>query len=165
MRALLISVGLLLLFQCPADAWRPASPKHQVGAKSLDAKAINVARWDSSFASRKSISPAVIRAEILLARMNFSPGEISGRPGENLNKAIAAFAEGQEATTNTLDQDLWDKLVSTSDDPVVVDYKISETDIRGPFLKKLPKKMEKMKDLEHLSYTSPKEKSLLKNFI
>jgi lipoprotein-anchoring transpeptidase ErfK/SrfK len=158
MRALLISVGLLLVLQCPADARHPASPKHQVSAKSLDAKAINGARWDSSFATRKGISPAVIRAEILLARMNFSPGEISGRPGENLNKAITAFAEVQEVATNTLDQDLWDKLVSTSDDPVVVDYTISESDIRGPFIKKFPKKMEMMKGLEHLSYTSPKEK-------
>jgi lipoprotein-anchoring transpeptidase ErfK/SrfK len=158
MRALLISVALLSLLQCPADARHPASTQHQANAKSLDVQAINGAQWDSSFATRKGIRPAVIKAEILLARRNFSPGEISGRPGENLNKAIAAFAEVQGAAKNKLDHDLWDKLVSTSDDPVLIDYTISETDIRGPFLKTIPKKMEMMKGLEHLSYTSPKEK-------
>jgi lipoprotein-anchoring transpeptidase ErfK/SrfK len=40
---------------------------------------------------------------------------------------------------------------------VVVDYKITEKDVKGPFLKKLPAKMEDMKELKSLDYTSPRE--------
>jgi lipoprotein-anchoring transpeptidase ErfK/SrfK len=126
-------------------------------ARSLDAKTINNAQFDASVASKKGISALLIKAEILLARARFSPGEISGKPDENLNKAIAAFAEVQGKATDKLDQELWDKLVSISADPVVVDYAISEADLRGPFLEKIPNKMESMKGLPRLAYTGPKE--------
>jgi lipoprotein-anchoring transpeptidase ErfK/SrfK len=144
MRVLARLVGLFLV-TCPASA------------KSLDAEAINNAQFDVSFASKKAISPLVIKAEILLARAHFSPGEISGRPGENLNKAIAAFAEAQGKATKKLDRELWDKLVSMSADPVVIDYTISEADMRGPFVEKIPDRMEMMQDLPRLAYTTPRE--------
>jgi lipoprotein-anchoring transpeptidase ErfK/SrfK len=157
MRTLIISAGLSFLLLCPAGAKHLAVAKHLAHAKPVDSQAINNAEWDPSLASTKVISAPAIKAEILLARAYFSPGEISGRPGENLTKAIAAFAEAQGKATSTLDRELWDKLVSMSADPVIVDYTISEADVRGPFLEKIPGKMERMKDLPHLSYTSPKE--------
>jgi lipoprotein-anchoring transpeptidase ErfK/SrfK len=144
MRVQVILAGLFLI-TCPAHA------------KSPDPKAINDVQFDASFASKKTGSPLIIKTEILLARTHFSPGEISGRPGDNLNKAIAAFAEAQGKTQNKLDRDLWDKLASTSDDPVITGYTISEADVRGPFSQEIPKKMERMKDLPRLSYTSPRE--------
>jgi len=144
MRVQVILAGLLLI-TCPAHA------------KSPDPNAINNAQFDASFESKKTESPLIIKIEILLARAHFSPGEISGRPGENLNKAIAAFAEAQGKTANKLDRELWDKLASASRDPVIADYTISEADVRGPFAEEIPKKMERMKDLPRLSYTSPKE--------
>jgi len=157
MRALIISASLSFLLLCPADAKHLANAKHLAHAKSIDSQSINNAEWDPSLASKRAISPLAIKAEILLARTYFSPGEISGLPGENLTKAIAAFAETQGKTTSTLDRPLWDKLVSMSADPAIVDYTISEADVRGPFLDKIPDKMERMKDLPELSYTSPKE--------
>jgi len=144
MRVLVILAGLFLV-TCPASA------------NSLDAEAVNKAQFDASFASKKAISPVLIKAEILLARAHFSPGEISGRPGENLNKAIAAFAEAQGKATKKLDRELWDKLASMSADPVVVDYTISEADMRGPFVEKIPDKMEMMQGLPRLAYTTPRE--------
>lgn len=126
--------------------------------KPLDADAINNAQWDAPSSSKRAISPVLIKAETLLARTHFSPGEISGRPGENLDKAIAAFAEAEGVDTRKLDQQLWEKLQSTSADPVVADYTILKEDVDGPFIEKIPNKMEKMKDLPHLAYTSPKEK-------
>jgi len=144
MRVLAILAGLFLV-TCPASA------------KSLDAEAINNAQFGASFASKKAIRPLLIKAEIMLARAHFSPGEIGGRAGENLDKAIAAFAEAQGKATKKLDQELWDKLSSMSADPVVVDYTISEADMRGPFIEKIPNKMEMMQDLPRLAYTSPRE--------
>jgi lipoprotein-anchoring transpeptidase ErfK/SrfK len=143
MRVLVILAGLFLVVG-------PAS------AKSLDAEAITNAQFGAPFASKQA-SPLLIKAEILLARAHFSPGEVSGRAGENFNKAIAAFAEAQGKATKKLDRELWDKLVSMSADPVVVDYTISEADMRGPFVDKIPNKMEMMQDLPRLAYTTPRE--------
>ena len=36
-------------------------------------------------------------------------------------------------------------------------YTIAEKDVAGPFLKRLPGKMEDMKDIPRLGYTSPRE--------
>lgn len=145
MRALVILASLVLCIW-PAEG------------KSIDADAINNAQWDAPASSKRAISPVLIKAETLLARAHFSPGEISGKPGENLNKAIAAFTEAEGVDTRKLDQQLWEKLQSLSPDPVVVDYTISEKDVAGPFIEKIPNKMEKMKDLPRLAYTSPREK-------
>ena len=144
MRVQVILAGLLLI-TCPAHA------------KSPDPKAINNAQFDASFASKKTESPLIIKTQILLARAHFSPGEIDGKPSENLNKAIAAFAEARGSATDKLDQALWDNLVSMSNDPVLTEYTISEADLRGPFMEKIPNKMEKMKDLPQLAYRTPKE--------
>jgi lipoprotein-anchoring transpeptidase ErfK/SrfK len=40
---------------------------------------------------------------------------------------------------------------------VTANYTITEKDIAGPFLERLPSKMEDMKDIPKLSYTSPRE--------
>jgi lipoprotein-anchoring transpeptidase ErfK/SrfK len=131
-----------------------------IGAASAtptDAEDINNAQWVATSTSKKGISPLLIKAQILLARAHFSPGEIDGKPSENLNKAIAAFAEVQGSATDKLDQDLWDNLVSMSNDPVLKEYTISEADLRGPFIEKIPNKMEKMKNLPLLAYRTPKE--------
>jgi lipoprotein-anchoring transpeptidase ErfK/SrfK len=48
-------------------------------------------------------------------------------------------------------------LIATSADATIVDYKIAEKDVKGPFLQKLPAKMEDMKGLKSLDYTSPRE--------
>ena len=140
-----VILACLFLVTCPSSA------------KSLDAEAVNNAQFGASSASKKAINPLLIKAEILLARAHFSPGEISGRAGENLNRAIAAFAEAQGKTANKLDQELWNKLVSTSAAPVVVDYTISEADVRGPFVEQIPNKMEMMQDLPRLAYTTVRE--------
>ena len=125
----------------------------------LDAASINNAEFKGKLPADDRINPAIVKAQVLLDRANFSPGEIDGRLGENAEKALKAFggAKGLAAGKLPLTPEIWAALLTTSSDPIIIDYKITEKDVKGPFLQKLPAKMEDMKGLKSLDYTSPRE--------
>jgi lipoprotein-anchoring transpeptidase ErfK/SrfK len=126
-------------------------------AAGLDATAVNNAEYSSKL-STESIEAAAVRLQVLLDRAKFSPGEIDGKHGENAQKALRAFAEAKGLTPGKgLTEEVWKQLVTGSAEAAIVEYKISESDTKGPFLEKLPAKMDDMKDLKALGYTSPRE--------
>ena len=124
----------------------------------LDAAAINNAEFRSKPPAEDKIDPVVVKAQVLLDRAQFSPGEIDGKLGENAQKALRAFAEAKGLTfEKALTPEVWTMLAGTSKDPAITEYTISKGDVKGPFLEKLPAKMEDMKGLKALGYTSPRE--------
>lgn len=127
-------------------------------AGNLDAKAVNDAVRPEKQLATDKISAAVTKLQILLDRAQFSPGQIDGKLGENAQKALKAFAEQNGVGFDkTIAPELWGKLNAAGEGPVLVDYKIADADVKGPFLKKLPAKLDDMKSLDALSYTSPLE--------
>src|SRR6267154_588239 len=124
----------------------------------LDAAAINGAEYRAKLPADDKVDAVVVKLQVLLDRVRFSPGEIDGKLGENAQKALKAFAEAKGlASDKVLTPEIWKALVGTSGDPVITDYKISRSDAQGPYLEKLPAKMEDMKSLKALNYTSPRE--------
>jgi lipoprotein-anchoring transpeptidase ErfK/SrfK len=118
---------------------------------------INSANFTGKLPSEDSISPLAVKLQVLLDRARFSPGEIDGRFGDNVEKALQAFAEANSlASGKVLTPEIWSKLQASSD-AVIAETVLTERDIKGPYIEKLPAKMEDMKSLRTLSYTGPKE--------
>jgi len=123
----------------------------------MNADAINSAEPSKKTLSSDKPSPAGVRLQVLLDRASFSPGEIDGKFGENAKKALRAYAEAKQLpSSDAPTADLWNAL-RVDDRPVITNYTIVEKDVAGPFLRKLPSKMEDMKDIPKLGYTSPRE--------
>ena len=126
-------------------------------AAGMNAAAINSAEPSKKTLSKDKPTPAGVRLQVLLDRARFSPGEIDGKFGENAKKALHAYEEAQQLPdTDDVTPEVWKKL-ATDNHSVTTNYTIEQKDVAGPFLDRLPVKMEDMKHIPKLAYTSPRE--------
>src|SRR3954451_872441 len=111
----------------------------------------------AEFTGSKNSEAINIKAQVLLDRARFSPGVIDGKRGENFSNALRVFQEqnGLKATSE-LDTPTWEKL-GQDDEPVTIEYTISDADVKGPFADDIPAKMEPKAKLKRLDYTSAAE--------
>lgn len=76
----------------------------------------------------------VLRAQVLLLRQHFSTGEIDGKAGMNVAKAVRAFQKHRGlAVSGELDAATWAELNKDSA-PALMTYSLTQQDIDGPYL-------------------------------
>lgn len=122
-----------------------------------DPKAIETAQpGDAKAAPSREL---LVRVEVLLDRAHFSPGEIDGESGDNLNAAIAAYRQAHDLSGGSaIDADLMKALLSTDHQPVLQTYTITADDEKGPFIGKAPPKdFKALAKLKHIGYADPQE--------
>lgn len=161
--AILLAAAFLTLPAASFAASRRAAPRERRNSRRsapkrpavFDASAANDAAVEAPL-SRGDRGPAVLRAQVLLDRAHFSPGEIDASMGDNTVRAAVAYdaAHGIDASVPVSAQ-TW-KALDRDRNPVVVPYMITPEDEAGPFLPVPEDMMEKAK-LPSMPYSSPLE--------
>jgi lipoprotein-anchoring transpeptidase ErfK/SrfK len=136
----------------PAVPAATIAPSPRAGTGELSPASLNAPGLTKVVTSR-SKGAATLRAQILLDRARFSPGEIDASYGSNMRRAVAGFqaSNGIQASGN-VDAATWAAL-DRDTAPVLVAYTLTEADVAGPFAPIPADMMEKSK-MPSLGYTS-----------
>lgn len=112
--------------------------------------------WSFIYAAAPQLDPK-LEVQIWLDRKDFSPGEIDGTIGKNTQKALAAFQETHQIPGSvTADEKTLQALREEGVEPITT-YTITEADVKGPFVEKIPADFMEQAKLKSLSYTSSVE--------
>ena len=145
---------LTVLWWVAAAAWMPAFAAAPVAAP-MSAAVVNDAHVQSPIRIKAS-GVVVLRAQVLLERARFSPGEIDAHFGPSMASAVAGFQQAQGLPrTGVIDRATWSALARDAA-PALVNYEIAPADIAGPF-RPIPVDIQEKASLPSLGYASAGE--------
>lgn len=161
-RLLVGSLGLLLTVAVAAEPRNEARKARPLRAPvpgppaAVDPAAVNDPSL-TDLVGPGSAGSAVLRAQVLLDRAHFSPGEIDAKYGNNLRKAITAYQGSRGLpSTGRVDPATWSALDQDPSAALVV-VTISPETAAGPFTPRIPEEMDEKARLPMLNYSSPLE--------
>ena len=100
--------------------------------------------------------PRVTRAQILLDRARFSPGQIDGVYGGDFGVAVKGYREAHGLKpAGAIDAEMW-RLLDRDAGPLLLTYTITPADEKGPFVP-LPAEVQEMAKLKWLGFETPEE--------
>jgi lipoprotein-anchoring transpeptidase ErfK/SrfK len=100
---------------------------------------------------------AVLRAQILLDRAGFSPGEIDAVYGSNLKAAIRGFQRARNLPgDDRISPEMW-AMLERDAASIMITYELTPEDVAGPFTR-VPKDMMAKAKLKELGYESVLER-------
>lgn len=157
-----------LLMSTAADSSWAASPKTpQPSSPAVRVRRGDVAVMPPHVVAERTIgakSPAsqpqltIIQAQVLLARVRFSPGVIDGLDGQNFRNAVSAFALARGLPTNTgqLTPEVWAALTQGTG-PALRTYVLTEDDVAGPWSTDVGEDFVKLSQAPMAGYTHVEE--------
>ena len=103
--------------------------------------------------------PSVFRAQLLLDRTNFSPGIMDGKWGKNTEKAVYWLQKSEGLPAHgQVDRQTYERMIQLAGNPdrLVVEYKLTEKDVKGPF-EKIPGDIYEKAKMDCMCYESLEE--------
>jgi lipoprotein-anchoring transpeptidase ErfK/SrfK len=97
-----------------------------------------------------------LSVQVALDRAGFSPGEIDGRAGSKTRVALSTFQKSSNLQTSGTVTEETLAALRVSPEPLV-SYTITQQDVAGPFIDKMPRDMMDASKLPALGYTSALE--------
>lgn len=100
---------------------------------------------------------STLRAQVLLERAYFSPGQIDGVDGGNTSKAIVGYQRAHDMeATGDMNEAMW-KALASDGAPILIEHTLTAEDVAGPF-RDIPDSIEAKAKMESLPYSSAEEK-------